>query len=137
MNIPTSDQYTHIDYSKQSWGTVVVLTSPRAHNFNCAQNIKEVLHLQPQMSIFCALSQNIIDTFLKGGKTKTKMHLTTVQRTQKWHWNFSRQNRFKSRFKKQKKQNKTKTVKMLFGSKYQEPIGPPKFWCYFWVPCIL
>ena len=26
-----------------------------------------------------------------------------------------------------------KTVKMLFGSITQEPLGLPKFWCYFWV----
>ena len=27
-----------------------------------------------------------------------------------------------------------KTIKMLFGSMTQEPIGLPKFWCYFWIP---
>ena len=27
-----------------------------------------------------------------------------------------------------------KTIKMLFGSKTQDPLGLPKFWCYFWVP---
>ena len=27
-----------------------------------------------------------------------------------------------------------KTVKMLIGSITQEPLGLPKFWCYFWVP---
>ena len=26
-----------------------------------------------------------------------------------------------------------KTVKMLFGLMTQEPLGLPKFWCYFWV----
>ena len=26
-----------------------------------------------------------------------------------------------------------KTVKMLFGLITQEPLGLPKFWCYFWV----
>ena len=27
-----------------------------------------------------------------------------------------------------------KTVKMLIGLITQEPLGLPKFWCYFWVP---
>ena len=27
-----------------------------------------------------------------------------------------------------------KTVKMLFGSITQEPLGLPKFWCHFWIP---
>ena len=27
-----------------------------------------------------------------------------------------------------------KTVKVLFGSITQEPLGLPKSWCYFWVP---
>ena len=27
-----------------------------------------------------------------------------------------------------------KTVKMLFWSITQEPLGLLKFWCYFWVP---
>ena len=84
--------------------------------------IKEVLHLLPQISMFCALSKNYQKSFWK-------MIYACYSKLFKELINgidiLIGQAIFKLWI---------KTIKMLFGSITQEPLGLPKLWCIFWVP---
>ena len=78
--------------------------------------------LYPQISMFCALSQNYQHFF--GGKILYASYSILSKELKNGIEILVGQVFFKLWI---------KTVKMMFGSITQEPLGLPKFWCCFWV----